>query len=1316
MKTRFNAWKSSLYLRAALLLLFSFTPMFAQTVVTTNAGDESVGSLGWAVTTLNAVGDGSISFAIANSVTLTQPLPVFANNVTFFGNGNTLIGQDNSQSLFLFQQGLNQQGNLNFQNNGAYLTGFDVAVTAANWTMGTYNVSDLYGTNAATISTSGGVNVDAANGGNASATVGTWIIGLANYVNAGVGGGVTDTNGSGDMGGTGGIASASGISIVLPGYNEFHINGGQGGSVIDLGTGTNTGGNGGSASGSFGTIFVNIGGDFGVSGGAGGMGVTGGNGGAASLTAGAVSLYGTLKVQGGVGGNGISVGGDGGSGYVSFGSCNGNTGSNFQLTGGDGGDASSGAGGAGGNVFAAGGAVTIIGGGLPGPIFNESGGNGGIGLSGGDGGSAGISLTSLVIGSSANFKVAGGGGNQAADNDTPGVGGQGGDTTFTLGAFSMGVSTTLDISSGNGGAGGKSTISGGTGGSGGAGGDLAVTFGTLDLGTDSKLNLIGGSGGNGGAVVSGGTGGAGGDAGNVSLAVNAVTMAMGGYLSITGGGVGNGGNAGTNGPQGATGQAWASIGDLEGGAGTTVDMSGNAQLLLGGGNFSGSINGSESLVTSGLLILAGRSDFSGGTTVNGTLLVDTGGTVGTGTIVNTNILEYLNSANAGSSTILNNFVLDFNNSSSAGNAFITNNHVLDFTANSTAGSATITGNSGSLIQFSGAASGGSARFILNSGGVLDISNGSSSVTVGSIEGAGDVSLGANGLATGVDNLSTTFSGIIGDGGAAGGTGGSLTKLGTGTLTLSDSNSFTGSANVDAGVLAVGNSLALGTGPVTVSGGTLSTAGVPLTFQVTNYTQGFGGTLQMGLGGSGASSQDHMNITGAANLNGTLDLNSYGTLSAMPVGGTPIILVNASSVSGMFQQVNENYNGIRLLPIYLASAVELESIIPSFQAVGITPNQKAVGADLDTIALNPKAYNLMTSIGILSNTDMQAAYGQLTPEDFTGLFQAGFEGALSRTALVDQRLSQLMDDVDNTVWLPGFSSTGKPWFAANLPAQKEAAMAPRQYSPWGGFVSGDGGFFDISADANAAGYKVTTFGLTGAGADYRLSREAVVGLMVGYGHTDVTLGTGGTLTADGGQVGLYGLFYSEGFYAGGLVEGGINSYGTQRLGYGGVAKGTSQGNQYDGALELGYQFKQDLVKVGPMAQVQYSSVGMNAFTEQGSLAPLTVPAQTETSLLSRLGVRANSRWAMGPDSTLTPSLQLAWEHENNFQGGTFQAGFGTGDSFTVAGPQVGQDGLMAGAGLGISFGKSLTVSLNYQGEFGRTNLTASQIGGGMKFGF
>ena len=78
------------------------------------------------------------------------------------------------------------------------------------------------------------------------------------------------------------------------------------------------------------------------------------------------------------------------------------------------------------------------------------------------------------------------------------------------------------------------------------------------------------------------------------------------------------------------------------------------------------------------------------------------------------------------------------------------------------------------------------------------------MTAGSIAGAGTYFLGSKQLTVGSNNLSTTVSGLIEDGGASGGAGGSLVKVGTGTLTIDGAGTYTGGTTVSGGTLVVGD--------------------------------------------------------------------------------------------------------------------------------------------------------------------------------------------------------------------------------------------------------------------------------------------------------------------------------------------------------------------------------------------------------------------------------------------------------------------------------------------------------------------------------
>lgn len=107
-----------------------------------------------------------------------------------------------------------------------------------------------------------------------------------------------------------------------------------------------------------------------------------------------------------------------------------------------------------------------------------------------------------------------------------------------------------------------------------------------------------------------------------------------------------------------------------------------------------------------------------------------------------------------------------------------------------------------------------SAYTIASGKTLDL-NGFSNA-IGSLTGAGNVTLGTGTLTIGADGTTpAAFTGVI-----SGGTGGALIKTGAGTLTLGGGNSYSGGTTVSQGTLLVTN--AAGTGPISVSsGGTLA---------------------------------------------------------------------------------------------------------------------------------------------------------------------------------------------------------------------------------------------------------------------------------------------------------------------------------------------------------------------------------------------------------------------------------------------------------------------------------------------------------------
>jgi fibronectin-binding autotransporter adhesin len=197
-------------------------------------------------------------------------------------------------------------------------------------------------------------------------------------------------------------------------------------------------------------------------------------------------------------------------------------------------------------------------------------------------------------------------------------------------------------------------------------------------------------------------------------------------------------------------------------------------------------------------------------------------------------------------------------------------------------------NAGTLLLTGSGTLGLTTGSLTITGGTLNL-NGTTQ-TVGALIGTGGTILnnGAGPVTFTIGNGggSGTYSGVI-----ANGTGGlALTKVGTGTETLSGANSYTGATLVSAGILNIQSATGLGM----IAGGTTVSSGATLQLQSA-------GTLTIGaealtISGTGAAGQNGalVNVSGTVNYGGLLTLAGSTTISSD--AGT-LNLTNVGTITG-----------------------------------------------------------------------------------------------------------------------------------------------------------------------------------------------------------------------------------------------------------------------------------------------------------------------------------------------------------------------------------------------------------------------------------
>ncbi|WP_418115963.1 autotransporter outer membrane beta-barrel domain-containing protein [Variovorax sp. NFACC27] len=801
----------------------------------------------------------------------------------------------------------------------------------------------------------------------------------------------------------------------------------------------------------------------------------------------------------------------------------------------------------------------------------------------------------------------------------------------------------------------------------------------------------------------------------------------------------------------STGTTTASRNITVGAGGATFEVDLVRTLTL-----NGTLSGAGSLrkTGAGTLVLGAANNYIGGTAVEaGSLNAAATGALGSGPVsvaanasllfsgtadasgltitaaerasptTNAGFVQFRDGASAGSAHLVMNSgaSAEFRDNASAGSAVIDNvGGLSNFRFNATAGKATITNFANGQINLLDNASAGQATFINKSGGLIDVfdnaaadqatvvneaggrlrirSLAGSGIGIGSLSGAGDVILGAKTLTTGGLNASTEVSGVIS------GTGGSLVKVGTGTLTLTGANTYSGGTALRQGRLNLGNSQALGTGTLSMDDDTtlgFSADGLTIAnpIRLTGSTDpvidtgAFNATLSGAISGGGFITKEGTGTltlsgantyTGATNVaQGTLKAGAANTLSAasahsvasgatLDLAGfsqTVASLTNSGTVSlagttpGTTLTINGNYTGnngvLKLGTALNATGPSDRLVIDGGAASGRTSVQFANLGGLGALTGGDgieviTARNGATTTAQTTKDAFTLAGGQVNAGAYEyRLYAADASGAgenwylrSSTTASPAAPTPVITYRAEASLYsaLPGQLRQGNLAMLGDLRKRvgdddvKGAATTPTgsDRRAWARVLSTDidiqqGGAASPSSKGRLTGFQ--------AGTDLLAMPNWRAGVYVGQldGDASVRGFASGIQNLGVGRndlrsqyLGVYGTYTSDsGFYADAVVQSGRHRYTVEPL----ASPGTSgKGNSLLGSIEVGQSFA--LGGSGWSIEPQLQLIHQHMDLNNSAIVGAVVQPQADSGWIARAGVRVKGEIATGV-GTLQP---------------------------------------------------------------------------------
>ena len=612
---------------------------------------------------------------------------------------------------------------------------------------------------------------------------------------------------------------------------------------------------------------------------------------------------------------------------------------------------------------------------------------------------------------------------------------------------------------------------------------------------------------------------------------------------------------------------------------------------------------------------------------------------------------------------------------------------------------------GASGTFTGSISGGGMLIKEDTGTVIlsgtNTYTGGTTVNFGTLRGT---TASLQGLITNNANLeflqagNGTFAGVIS------GTG-PVVKNGTGNVTFSGTNTYSGNTFISGGTLSVNGSLTNSAVQV-LNGGTLGGTG-----SVRNTTVQSGGTLAPGNSIGTLTVVGNLTFNAGSNYSVEVDAagsndrtNATGTLTIN--GGTVNVLASAGTYSPTTQYTILNATGGRV-GVFTGLTTNLAFLTPSLTydpnnvyltlarnstgyntLPGMTPNQQSASNALQDASGSASGdmSTVLSAVNSLSVPQALAAFDAIGGANLVALRRAGpsFAAAFgeqlrARVGRSDQRAVCGSDDV----------------------ARREAlrALFPAIEDGCGFWLRGYGSHQTTDSDGNAMASRLNGAGVS-AGYDAEVGPGRMLGGAVTVGTSRVGFDSGDQGRARTAALAMYAGYADGAWRLNGLASLAFHSNHMDRgIVVGPISRVASSNFSSSTATaygEMTYDLDMDGWTLQPMAGLAFSRNQTSGFTEQGAGAlNLQVAAQTVSSTKSLLGLKAG--FDVG---RLRIEPRLVWAHEFGQYNTPMTAqlqGAATPYQFQVAGVALNANTMILGVGASGRIHDNLNLFADLQTE-------------------